>query len=123
MAALMSCDMDDVTKVAKHIREAITLSISVLPPDLNESRDHFVPTAKGIRFALTGIKGVGRGVVEAIIEERKAKGPFISLHQFLDRIDLTSVGKKTVEQLIAAGCFDFTGWDRGGASYLFRRRI
>ncbi|MBS0584857.1 MAG: DNA polymerase III subunit alpha [Verrucomicrobia bacterium] len=113
MAALMSCDMDDVTKVAKHIREAITLSISVLPPDLNESRDHFVPTAKGIRFALTGIKGVGRGVVEAIIEERKARGAFISLHQFLDRIDLTSVGKKTVEQLIAAGSFDFTGWDRG----------
>ncbi len=70
------------------------------------------PLQQGIRFAMTGIKGVGEGVVEAIIEERKRGGPFTSLADFFKRIDTKKVGKKAVENLIDAGCFDFTGWSR-----------
>ncbi len=109
MAALLTCDRDDVTKVAKLIGECLAMNLPILPPDLNESGHEFVATAKGIRFAMSGIKGVGEGVVEAIIEERKKSGFFRSLFDFCQRIDTKKVGKKTIELLIEAGCFDFTG--------------
>lgn len=112
MAALMTCDRDDITKVAKIIRECQAMGISVLPPDVNESGKEFAATEAGIRFAVTAIKGVGEGVVEAILEERVERGKFLSLYDFLKRIELKRVGKKVVEHLIEAGCFDFTQWSR-----------
>ncbi len=112
MAALMTSDRDDTTKVAKVIRECQINGIAVLPPDVNQSGKEFLATNDGIRFAMTGIKGIGEGVVEAILEERKAKGTFASLYDFIQRIDVKKVGKKAVENLIDAGCFDFTGWSR-----------
>ena len=72
----------------------------------------FQATPQGIRFAMTGIKGVGAGVVEAIIEERQKRGPFKSFYDFFKRIDTKKVGKKVIESLVEAGCFDFTGWSR-----------
>ncbi len=112
MAALMTSDRDDLSKVAKIIRECPSMSISILAPDINESGKEFVATSRGIRFAMTGIKGVGEGVVESIIEERTKKGSFKSLYDFFKRIDTKKVGKKVVELLIEAGCFDFTRWPR-----------
>lgn len=112
MAALMTCDRDDLTKVAKLIAEAQAMSIPILPPDINESGHEFMATAKGIRFAMSGIKGVGEGVVEAIVEQRKKGGAFQSLFDFCLRIDTKKIGKKTIECLIEAGCFDFTGVHR-----------
>jgi DNA polymerase III subunit alpha len=112
MAALMTSDRDDIAKVAKVIRECQSNGISVLPPDVNTSGKEFLATTNGIRFAMTGIKGVGEGVVLAIVEERKANGPFKSLYDFIQRIDPKKVGKKVVEYLVEAGCFDFTNWSR-----------
>ena len=112
MAALMTCDRDDLTKVAKFIRECEALSIAILPPDVNEAGIEFLATPQGIRFAMTGIKGIGQAVVEAIIEERTKAGPFTSLYNFLKRIDTKRVGKKAVESLVEAGSFDFTSWSR-----------
>jgi len=112
LAALMTCDSDDLTKVAKHIRECEAMGIAILPPDVNESGLEFTATPGGIRFAMSGIKGVGRGVVETIISERKENGPYTSLYDFFKRIDLTKVGKKVVENLIDAGAFGFTDWTR-----------
>jgi len=112
LAALMTCDMDDITKVSKHIREATALGHEILPPDVNEAGIEFVSTESGIRFAMSGIKGVGRGVVEAILEEREKGGSFANLYDFFERVDGKKVGKKAVESLVEAGCFDFTGWTR-----------
>lgn len=112
MAALMTCDRDDLTKVAKFIRECQSMGIPMLPPDVNEAGSSFQATPQGIRFAMTGIKGVGSGVVEAIIEERQKRGPFKSFYEFFKRIDTKKVGKKVIESLVEAGCFDFTGWLR-----------
>lgn len=112
MAALMTCDSDDLTKVAKFMRECQEMDIAILPPDVNEAGTRFIATAQGIRFAMTGIKGVGSGVVEAIVEERQCGGPYKGLYDFFKRIDTKKVGKKNVEQLIDAGSFDFTGWSR-----------
>ncbi|MCB1149279.1 MAG: DNA polymerase III subunit alpha, partial [Chlamydiia bacterium] len=112
MAALMTCDRDDTAKVAKFIREARAMGIAVLPPDVNEASNTFAATESGIRFAISAIKGVGEGVVEAILEERSRTGKFKSLYDFVKRIDTRKVGKKVIENLIDAGCFDFTGWSR-----------
>ncbi len=111
MAALMTCDRDDLSKVAKFIREAASMKISILPPDVNEAHTEFTPTSQGIRFAISGIKGVGSAVVDAILEERK-KGLFSSLYDFIKRIDKSKVGKKNIELMISAGCFDSMGWSR-----------
>lgn len=114
MAALMTCDSDDLTKVAKFIGESQSMNIELLPPDVNEASDTFTATKSGIRFAMTGIKGIGHGVVEAIVQERNKRGAFKSLYDFLKRIDTSRVGKKVVENLVDAGSFDFTGWSRDG---------
>lgn len=112
MAALMTCDRDDLSKIAKFIQESESMGIAILPPDINEAGDMFTASSQGIRFAISGIKGVGTGVVEAIIEERKKRGPFKNLYNFMERIDTKKIGKKVVEELVDAGCFDFTGWSR-----------
>jgi DNA polymerase III subunit alpha len=94
MAALMTCDRDDLTKVAKLIGDSQGMNIPILPPDVNESGHEFVATPKGIRFAMSGIKGVGEGVVETIIEERKKNGAFKSLFDFCSRIDTKKSAKR-----------------------------
>lgn len=112
MAALMTCDSHDLSKVAKFIRECQAMHIPILPPDVNESGSVFSAVPQGIRFAMSGIKGVGTGVVEAILEERARQGSYKSLYDFIQRIDTTRVGKKVIENLVDAGAFDFTSWSR-----------
>jgi DNA polymerase-3 subunit alpha len=111
MASLMTCDRDDTTKLAKFIREAQAMGIAMLPPDVNQSGSEFAAVKDGIRFAMSGIKGIGQGVVDEIIDERK-NGSYASLYEFIQRTDKTKIGKKVIETLIDAGCFDFTGWSR-----------
>ncbi len=112
MAALMTCVRDDLTKVAKFIHDCQSMNIAILPPDINESGETFQATSKGIRFAMSGIKGVGAGIVQSIVNERARKGSFTGLYEFFKRMDTRKIGKKVVENLVEAGCFDFTGWRR-----------
>lgn len=112
MAALMTCDSADLSRVAEYIRECQSMGITILSPDVNEAREIFIATTQGIRFAMSGIKGIGEGVVESIIQERKQNGAFTGLYQFLKRMESAKVGKKIVEHLVDAGAFDFTGWSR-----------
>lgn len=112
MAALMTCDRDDLTKVSKFIHECHSLHIKILPPNINESGTEFIATEEGICFAMLGIKGMGEACVIAIVEEREKTGPFTSLYDFIKRIDKRKVTKKNIENLIEAGCFDFTGWSK-----------
>lgn len=112
MAALLTTDRDDISKVTKIIGECQLMGLPILPPDVNESGSTFVATKKGIRFAMTAVKGVGQGVVEAIVQEKTKNGPFSSLYDFIKRIDTQKVGKKVIECLIEAGAFDFSPWNR-----------
>ncbi|MDE3055769.1 MAG: DNA polymerase III subunit alpha [Verrucomicrobiota bacterium] len=112
MAALMTCNRDNLTEVTSCIAESQALQIPVLPPDINQSSCVFRGTERGIRFALSGIKGIGQAVVEHILKERQGKGSFASLYEFIERVDKSCVGKKQIEILSEAGCFDFTGWSR-----------
>ena len=112
MAALMTCDLNDTSKVAKFIGEARALHIPVLPPDINHAGSEFTASSDGIRFAMAGIKGIGHGVVDLILQERDRGGHYKSLYDFVQRIDKTRIGKKQIEILCDAGCFDFTSWSR-----------
>jgi DNA polymerase-3 subunit alpha len=112
MAALMTCDRDDLTKVAKFIGEGKAMGIPILPPDVNEAGDSFAATPQGIRFAMSGIKGVGSGIVESIVNERDKNGHFTTFYQFFERLASKKIGKKTIESLADAGCFDYCKWSR-----------
>ena len=90
--------------------EAKRMGMSVLGPDINESRLKFNVNKDGnVRFGLGAIKGVGEGAVIKIIEERKENGPFKSIYDFVERVPLTQINKKTLEALATAGAFDNLG--------------
>jgi DNA polymerase-3 subunit alpha len=94
--------------------ECKAMKISVLAPDVNESEMNFTVNSKGdIRFGLGGVKGVGEGAVEAIIQEREKNGKYKDLFDFLERVNLQACNRKTVESLALAGAFDcFEGFYR-----------
>src|SRR5437588_1553370 len=114
MAALLTSEKDNTDKVVAHIAGARGDGMTVLPPDLNESAlafgvgpDPKKPGKQCIRFGLGAIKGVGENSIDAILAARKK--PFAGLFDFCARIDTHKVTKKTLEALVAAGAFDFTG--------------
>ncbi len=106
MAAMLSLEASDNTKVVKHIISAKEEGLMVIPPDINKSYQDFTVENKEIIFGLGGIKGVGDAALENIIEERDANGDFTSFYEFMKRVDGRKVNKKVVESLIKAGVFD-----------------
>lgn len=112
MAALMTCDRDDLSKVTKVIHECQAMEIAVLGPDINQSTHVFKSTSEGIRFALSAIKGVGEAVIQNIVLERTKNGLFKDVFDFFNRVDVKKIGKKTIENLIEAGAFDSFGISR-----------
>ena len=114
MAANLTVAKDDIKDVTKFMDECKAMKISVLAPDVNESEMNFTVNSKGdIRFGLGGVKGVGEGAVEAIIQEREQNGKYKDLFDFLERVNLQSCNRKTVESLALAGAFDcFEGFYR-----------
>jgi DNA polymerase-3 subunit alpha len=114
MAANLTVAKDDIKDVTKFMDECKAMKISVLAPDVNESEMNFTVNNKGdVRFGLGGVKGVGEGAVEAIINERKKNGKYKDLFDFLERVNLQSCNRKTVESLALAGAFDcFDGFYR-----------
>ena len=128
MAANLTVHKDDIKEVTKLMDECRALGLSVLEPDVNESELSFTVNNKGdIRFGLGGIKGVGEGAAEAIITEREKNGKYTGIFDFLERVNLQSCNRKTIENLAQAGafeCFDdiyreqFFGSDENGQSGL-----
>ena len=106
LAALMTSVIDNPRKVAEYIYSCRQMGISVLPPDINEGDGRFTATKEGIRYGLYAIKSVGRPVVDSIVEEREANGPYKTLQNFIERVASREVNKRTVENLIKAGACD-----------------
>lgn len=107
MAANLTRNKDDITEVGKLMDECKSMGINVLGPDVNESNLTFTVNKKGdVRFGLGGIKNVGDGAVESIIEEREQKGKYKNVFDFFERVNLTSCNKKNIESLALAGAFD-----------------
>lgn len=106
MAALMTSVIDNPGKVAEYIMTCRSMGITILPPDINQGESGFSVTGKSIRYALTAIKSVGRPVIEAVVEERKIRGPYTNLKDFITRMADKEVNKKAIENFIKAGAFD-----------------
>ncbi|HEU5260835.1 MAG TPA: DNA polymerase III subunit alpha, partial [Gemmatimonadales bacterium] len=117
MAALLSSEIGNTDKVVQYINEARELGLEVLPPDVNESGFKFTVVGdrgERIRFGLGAIKNVGAGAIESIIAGRGpgAGGPYRSLVDLCDRIDLRLCNKRVIEALIDAGACDALGGHR-----------
>ncbi len=111
LAANMSSHLHSPKKIAKYINEARQLNIKVFPPDINRSFVYFKAKKGKIRFALAAIKNVGKTLAEKIEYERKKKA-FISIEDFILRIDSHALTKNALEALIKAGAFDSLNKDR-----------
>jgi DNA polymerase-3 subunit alpha len=112
MAALLTSERANTEKMVPYIEEAREMGMQVLPPDVNESDMYFTvvrgaePGTGNIRFGLAAIKNVGEGAVAAILEARRASGPFASLIDFCERVDARAVNRRVVESFVKSGCFD-----------------
>ncbi len=112
MAALMTADMRWTDRLAIEITECKRMGIPVLGPDINESYGDFgiVGTERKIRFGLSGIKSMGKALVEEfVIPERDKNGPFTSVCDFAARVNSTKFNKKSWEAAIKTGAFDSFG--------------
>jgi DNA polymerase-3 subunit alpha len=108
MAAVLSRNKNDNAKLTGFMDECKAMKINVKGPDVNESFSKFGVNKQGdIRFGMSAIKGIGDGVVDAIISERDAHGPFTDIFDFIERVDChCGLNRRTIESLALAGAFD-----------------
>ena len=128
MAALMNSASSEIERIAFLIEECQSMGLEVLPPEINESMENFVPifagenrgssipqggigtvTKQRIRFGLSAIKNVGVNIVQAIIDERKNGGPFKDIENFVSRVQNKDLNKKSLESLVRCGALDVFG--------------
>ncbi len=112
MAALLTSVIDFPTKVSEYIMACRSMNIEILPPDINEGEIGFSVSGNAIRYALTAIKSVGRPVIEIVVEERKRRGPYSNLKDFITRMADKEINKRAVENFIKAGALDSLGGTR-----------
>jgi DNA polymerase-3 subunit alpha len=109
MAALLTSVGDSKDKLGMYLSECRRMGIHVLAPDVNESSVDFTAVGGDVRFGLGAVRNVGYNVVEAITSARESKGRFTSFHDFLGKVPLQVINKRTIESLIKAGAFDSLG--------------
>ncbi|WP_082865146.1 DNA polymerase III subunit alpha, partial [Oleiphilus sp. HI0086] len=113
MAAVLTADMQNTDKVVTLVEECRQMKISLVLPNVNVSQYTFtVDDDLQVVYGLGAIKGLGEGPVESVLEAREEGGPFKSLFDFCDRVDLKKVNKRALEALIRAGAMDSIGPSR-----------
>ena len=112
MAALLTSVVDNSGKVSEYIMVCRSMGIEIFPPDINEGEIGFSVSGNSIRYALTAIKSVGRPVIEMVVEERKQRGPYTNLKDFISRLADKEVNKRAIENFIKAGAMDSLGGTR-----------
>ncbi len=111
MTAILSNESGDVEKISEIVSECKRMGIVILPPDINKSEGGFsiVLDENGkeeIRFGLYTVKNLGVDISDAIITERKNRGPFVSFENFIRRITHKNLNKKSLEALTMCGALD-----------------
>ncbi|MDC1105366.1 DNA polymerase III subunit alpha [Prolixibacteraceae bacterium] len=107
MAAVLSRNLSNIEKLSNFMEECRHMGLDVKGPDVNESYRKFTVNKEGVlRYGLAGVKGVGEGAVDAIIEERDQNGIFNDIFDFVERVPLKTVNKKNIEGLAVSGGFD-----------------
>jgi len=112
MAANLTSEIHNTDKLSLYMSESREMGIEILPPDINLSEKEFTVVKGKIVYGLCGVKNVGSGAVDVILEERDRNGPFKSVHDFLERIDLKVANRKVIEALILTGVLDQFGENR-----------
>jgi DNA polymerase-3 subunit alpha len=113
MAAVLSADMDNTDKVVGLIDECRDMKLTVLPPDVNNSKIKFtVEGERTIRYGLGAIKGVGESALAGIVAEREQGKAFDSLYDFCRRVDMRKINRRVMESLVKAGALDSLGGHR-----------
>jgi len=106
MAAVLN-NQGNIEKIKFYMEECQRMGLQVLGPDVNESLKGFaVAKAEVIRFGMNAIKGVGEAAVDDVIAERELNGPYLSVFDFIKRVNQRTVNKKTLENLVLAGAMD-----------------
>ncbi len=111
MAALLTSVIHNPGKVAEYILVCRNMGIQILSPDINEGEAGFSVSNGSIRYALTAIRAIGRPVIDALVKEREARGPYTNIKDFITRL-AGEVNKKAMENFIKAGVFDSLGGTR-----------
>jgi DNA polymerase-3 subunit alpha len=114
LAALLTTEAGNHDKLARYIAHAEHLGVDVLPPSVNESAHDFTVVAEGIRFGLAGVKNVGEGAIESILQAREEGGAFASIVDFASRVDARRANRRVVESLVKCGAFDALHENRAG---------
>ncbi|MEY4080295.1 MAG: polymerase alpha subunit [Actinomycetota bacterium] len=118
IACLLTSVKGNYEKAAVHLADARSMGITVVNPDINRSESDFTAFTDGgqktIVFGLSAVRNVGEGLVDLIITERRENGPFVSFHDFAERVPDQALNKRAVESLIKAGAFDALGHPRRG---------
>lgn len=132
MAAVLTSEMDDTDQVVFLLSDCRdNFGLTIIPPSVNHSQWKFVVRdAKTIVYGLGAVKGVGEEAVNSIVAARK-DGAFKDLYDFCNRVDIKKVGKRSLEALIKAGCFDILAetlkphyiTDHSDCSYQIRRGL
>jgi DNA polymerase-3 subunit alpha len=121
LAALLSSVKDDKDRTAVYLSECRSLGIEVRVPDVNTSISHFSASAvdKVIVFGLSAVRNVGEAIVDLVVAEREANGPFSDFYDFCKRVDPSALNKRALESLAKAGAFDSCGHPRQGLCLVF----
>jgi DNA polymerase-3 subunit alpha len=107
MAALLSRNLSSLDKLSFFMDECRRMGIRVMGPDINESREQFTADSEGnVRFGLAAVKGVGEAATASIVEERERAGKFRDMYDFIERVNLQAVNRKSLENMAYAGAFD-----------------
>jgi DNA polymerase III subunit alpha len=114
MAATMTSEMSDSSRIVTLIEECRRMKLEVLPPDVNRSGWKFTLEDGRVRFALGAVRNVGAAMVEALTAARDAGEPFHDLLDMAQRLDTRTMNRRVLESLVAAGACDSLGAERGG---------
>ncbi len=106
MAALLTSEYGNTDKLVEYLKDATSMGIKVLPPDINRSCYEFVVEEDAIRFGLGGIKNVGFAAIEDLVKERENNGPYKDLDDFCIRLSGRKINRKVIESLVKAGAMD-----------------
>jgi DNA polymerase-3 subunit alpha len=119
IAASMSLDLSNSDKLASFHQDARRIGVTIRAPDINQSQADFSvepgPEGLGVRYALGAVRNVGLMAMEAVVGERKTKGPFKSLHDFAERLEPKAINKRQLENLAKSGALDALEPDRANA--------
>jgi len=123
MAALLSCELGETDKLVEHVDDCRRMGITILPPDINVGDVEFSVLSDKLTFGLGAIKGVGEAAVSAIVEERKANGPYKDIYAIAERCDPRHVTKGVLELLVKAGACDSMGGRRSQLFSVIERAV